>query len=99
MSHTPDTEMALDLASDGERGDDNAEVVGPPRRAERRQLEPFEVPTSGAFFMHDDRFGGADALAPYVRNTQFTCAQGSGRHCLRRTRMLLCWNRRCASIL
>ena len=68
MSHTPDTEMALDLASDGERGDDNAEVVGPPRRAERRQLEPFEVPTSGAFFMHDDRFGGADALAPYVRN-------------------------------
>ncbi len=24
----------------------------------RKPLEPYEVPTAGAFFMHDDRFGG-----------------------------------------
>lgn len=23
-------------------------------------MEPYEVPTAGAFFMHDDRFGGDD---------------------------------------
>ena len=45
---------------------DETELAGPPRRAERRQLEPFEVPTSGAFFMHDDRFGGDDAPPPCV---------------------------------
>ena len=58
------TEMARELGPDGEGGDEEDGVAGPPRRAERRQLEPFEVPTSGAFFMHDDRFGGDDAPAP-----------------------------------
>lgn len=27
---------------------------------ERKPLEPYEVPTSGAFFMHDDRYGGKE---------------------------------------
>ena len=42
-------------------GGEAAAEAEPVRRAERKKLEPFEVPTSGAFFMHDDRFGGDDA--------------------------------------
>lgn len=36
---------------------------------QRKRLEPFEVPTSGAFWLHDDRFEGeGDAGAGGMRS-------------------------------
>jgi hypothetical protein len=45
----------------GEDGEEEA-APAPPQRPQRKKLQPFEVPTSGAFWLHDDRFEdtGAD---------------------------------------
>ena len=39
----------------------------PSRPPPRKPLEPYEVPSSGAFWMHDDRQGDDDAAARCVR--------------------------------
>ncbi|KAK9677145.1 hypothetical protein RND81_11G123600 [Saponaria officinalis] len=44
----------------GEEGDGDGEVKegGGEVEEEKKEVEPFSVPTSGAFYMHDDRFRG-----------------------------------------
>lgn len=51
--------MHAGYESDGEEGEgaDDEEKPVAPARPPRKVLEPYEVPTSGAFWMHDDRGG------------------------------------------
>ncbi len=43
-------------ADDEEGAEEGAELTAEKLKAKLR--EPFEVPTTGAFWLHDDRFGG-----------------------------------------
>ncbi|EYU21558.1 hypothetical protein ABFS82_09G100300 [Erythranthe guttata] len=40
----------------GEMNDENNNVAEGQHEEERKEIEPFSVPTAGAFYMHDDRF-------------------------------------------
>lgn len=60
------SDSELDEGSDSEdrSGTEEQHASRPPGRVQgRKPLEPYEVPTAGAFFMHDDRFGGEDGKA------------------------------------
>ena len=43
-------------AQEGAEEADQEHAEAQPAQQQRRKLQPFEVPTSGAFWLHDDRF-------------------------------------------
>lgn len=52
----PPKEVAGAQGEDGEKGDVEGEAAVEGDGEEKKEQEPFAVPTSGAFYMHDDRF-------------------------------------------
>lgn len=52
---------------EGEEGPVGAEEPAP-APPPRRRLQPFEVPTSGAFWLHDDRFDDSEVTEEDMRN-------------------------------
>lgn len=49
-------EEGAEEEGEGEGEEEAAAEAEPERPPPRRKLQPFEVPTSGAFWLHDDRF-------------------------------------------
>lgn len=48
----------------GEIAHEDADADRVPGKKAIRSREPFEVPTGGAFWLHDDRFGGEAEQEP-----------------------------------
>ncbi len=53
-------ELSGEEGADEEGGEEKAATDKERRDRDRRPKEPYEVPTAGAFWMHDDRQGDED---------------------------------------
>ncbi|KAH9605576.1 hypothetical protein KSS87_022638 [Heliosperma pusillum] len=61
------SEAKSKVEGEGGQGEEGDDEKGDVEESEKKEVEPFSVPTSGAFYMHDDRFRGNAAPARHRR--------------------------------